>query len=57
MQWEETFQEGLHKNSIVLVENLELDVSSEELEVRVERRGSYWMVNDLSIECQSAFVR
>lgn len=57
MQWEETFQEGLYKNSIVLVENLELDVSSEELEVRVGRRGSYWMVNKLSTECQSVFVR
>ena len=34
VQWEETFQEGIYKNSIVLVENLELDVSSKELEVR-----------------------
>ena len=39
-QWEETFQEGVYKNSIVVVENLELDVSSKELEVREKREGN-----------------
>ena len=44
VQWEETLQEGIYKNSIVIVENFELDVSSKELEVREKRRESDWMV-------------
>lgn len=52
VQWEETFQEGIYKNSIVLVENLELDVSSKELEVREERRESYQMVYDFFSCCR-----